>query len=595
MTTAPHRHSVIFLSVTSIVLAGVTTVVAWALVQLIYFITNLAFYQRLAFTPASPANNHLGLIVVVVPVIGGLIIGVMARYGSQAIRGHGIPEAMEQILLNRSRIPARITVLKPVSSAISIGTGGPFGAEGPIIATGGALGSLLGQIFSVTASERKTLLAAGAAAGMTAIFGSPIAAVLLAIELLLFEFSASSLVPVALACATASAVRIWFFGSEPIFAMPLVAVPGPAVLFTFLVLGACVGVAAAFISRAVYWVEDQFEHLPVHWMWWPAIGAVGVGLIGYFTPRTFGVGYNNIEEIVANTLPIQIVAWLCAMKLFSWLIALGSGTSGGTLAPLLTIGSGLGALLAVGVNHLVPGLDLPIGLAALVGMTAMFAGASRALLASIVFAFETTMQPHALPALLAGATAAFLVAHLISKHSIMTEKIARRGVSVPHSYAPDPLAHIRVAEVMASDFQTIPAAMTVEALANGIASNDPLVSRRHASLILDEEQRLVGIITRSDVLRAADSGQHLLPVRDTGTGTLVVAHPDETLREALVKMLRHKIGRLPVVDRSDPQRAVGYLGRAEILSAETVDVREPGWIESAFPRVTASAGTSPET
>ncbi|MEA3187791.1 MAG: chloride channel protein family [Chthoniobacter sp.] len=528
MTTAPHRHSVLFLSATSIGLAGVTTVVAWALVQLIYLITNFAFYQRLALTPVSPADNHLGLAVVAVPVIGALIIGVMARYGSKAIRGHGIPEAMEQILLNRSRIPARMTVLKPVSAAISIGTGGPFGAEGPIIATGGALGSLLGQIFSVTAAERKTLLAAGAAAGMAAIFGSPIAAVLLAIELLLFEFSARSVVPVALACATASAVRLFFFSPEPIFAMPAVAVPGPAFLFTFLVLGACVGVAAAFVSRAVYWVEDQFERLPVHWMWWPAIGAVGVGLIGYVAPRTFGVGYNNIEEIVSNTLPIQIVAWLCVMKLLSWLIALGSGTSGGTLAPLLTIGSGLGAL----------------------------------------------------PALLAGATAAFLVSHLIMRHSIMTEKIARRGVSVPHSYAPDPLAHIRVADV-------IPATMTIEALATGIASHDPRVARRHASLIVDENQRLVGLITRSDVLRAADSGEHLLTVREAGAGELVVAHPDETLREALVKMLRHKIGRLPVVDRSDLQRAVGYLGRAEILCAETLDAREPGWIERRFPRAIA--------
>ncbi len=593
MTTTPHRHSVLFLSASSIGLAGVTTVVAWALVQLIYLITNFAFYQRLALTPVSPADNHLGLVVVFVPVIGGLIIGFMARYGSKAIRGHGIPEAMEQILLNRSRIPARITVLKPVSAAISIGTGGPFGAEGPIIATGGALGSLLGQIFSVTASERKILLAAGAAAGMTAIFGSPIAAVLLAIELLLFEFSARSLVPVALGCATASAVRLWFFSPEPIFAMPAVATPGPEFLLTFLVLGACVGVAAAFISRAVYWVEDQFERLPIHWAWWPAIGAVGVGLIGYIAPRTLGVGYNNIEEVVSNTMPIQIVAWLCAMKLFSWLIALGSGTSGGTLAPLLTIGSGLGALLAVGVNHLVPGLDLPIGLAALVGMTAMFAGASRALLASIVFSFETTMQPHALPALLAGATAAFLVAHLITRHSIMTEKIARRGVSVPHSYAPDPLAHIRVSDVMASEFQTVPATMTIEALATGIALNDPLVARRHASMILDDKERLVGIITRSDVLRAADSGQHLLTVGEAGVSKLVVVHPDETLREALIKMLRHKIGRLPVVPRDDLQRPVGYLGRAEILGAETLDVREPGWLERLYPRAAATEKVLP--
>ncbi len=554
-------------------------VVAWALVQFIYLITNLAFHHTLTFAPVSPAEHSLGFSVVLVPVWGGLIIGVMARYGSKAIRGHGIPEAMEQILLNRSRIPARITVLKPVSAAISIGTGGPFGAEGPIIATGGALGSLVGQIFSVTATERKTLLAAGAAAGMTAIFGTPVAAVLLAIELLLFEFSVQSVVPVALACATAAASRIHFFGSEPIFAMPTVAVVGSTHLFVFLVMGLLIGVAAVAISRAVYWVEDQFERLPLHWMWWPAIGAFGVGLIGWFAPRTFGVGYNNIEDIVANSLPIQVVAWLCFLKLISWLIALGSGTSGGTLAPLLTIGGGMGALLATLANHLFGGLDLPVGLAALVGMAAMFSGASRALLASTVFAFETTMQPHALPALLAGGTAAFLVSHLLTRHSIMTEKIARRGVTVPHQYTPDPLAQIRVADVMASDFQTVPAAMRVAELAERIALNDPIVARRHASLILDEAQQVVGIITRSDVVRASGSNGSDQTVREAGASHLVVSYPDETLREALSKMLQHEVGRLPVVDRGAPQHAVGYLGRAEILRAETLEAREPGWLE----------------
>jgi H+/Cl- antiporter ClcA len=584
MTTAPHRHSVLFLSAASIVLAGISTVVAWLLVQLIALITNVAFYHRVAWESQSPAQHHLGTAVIVVPAIGGILIGFLARYGSKAIRGHGIPEAMEQILLNRSRIPARVAVLKPISAAISIGTGGPFGAEGPIIATGGALGSLVGQAFSVTASERKTLLAAGAAAGMAAIFGSPMAAVLLAIELLLFEFSARSVIPVALACTVASALRIPLFGSEPIFAMPPVPPTGALALFTFLVLGLLVGVAGTGVSRAVYWVEDQFERLPVHWMWWPAIGGLAVGAIGVIAPRTLGVGYNNIEEIVSNSLPIQLVAWICVWKLLSWLIALGSGTSGGTLAPLLTIGSGLGAVLAVALNDLLPGLDLPVGLAALVGMTAMFASASRALLASVVFALETTMQPHALPALLAGATAAFLVAQLLAKHSIMTEKIARRGVSVPHSYSPDPLAHIRVADVMSSDFQTIPSAMTVEELAGAIASHDSRVAQRHASVIVDDENRLVGIITRSDVVRAVESAQHSQTVREAGVDAVVVTAPEETLRDALGRMLHHGVGRLPVVESSDPLRVVGYLGRAEILSVQTLDDREPGWIATRFAR-----------
>lgn len=578
----------VFLSLLSILLALFSTVVAWALVQLINLITNVAFYHRVSFVAASPSEHHLGWWICLVPVAGAVVIGFMARYGSKAIRGHGIPEAMEQILVNRSRIPARIVVLKPVSAAISIGTGGPFGAEGPIIATGGALGSLLGQLVSVTASERKTLLAAGAAAGMTAIFGSPVSAVLLAVELLLFEFGARSLVPVGLACATAAAARRFCFGFDPMFAMPVVVSPGPAVMAAMLVLGAFMGLAATATSRAVYWVEEQFEKLPVHWMWWPAIGAVGVGVIGYWAPLTLGVGYVNIEHILAGQLPLRAVAWLCAMKLLSWLIALGSGTSGGTLAPLLTIGSALGALMAAGLNHLVPGLDLPLSLAALVGMAAMFAGASRALLASTVFALETTLQPHALPALLAGTTAAFFVAHLISRHSIMTEKIARRGVSVPHSYTPDPLEHLRVADVMAEDCQTIPSTMMIAELVQGIASNDPAYARRQASLILNEHGRLQGIITRADVLCAVGEGRQLCSVGEVGRRDLVTIGPEESLREALVKMLSHNIGRLPVVNSSNPEQLVGYLGRAEILGAQSVEVREPGWLARLFPRTSTT-------
>ena len=574
----------LFLSGLSILLAALSTAMAWALVQLINLITNLAFYQQLSFTAVSPADNHLGCWVVGVPVVGALIIGVMARYGSKAIRGHGIPEAMEQILVNRSRIPARIVVLKPVSSAISIGTGGPFGAEGPIIATGGALGSLLGQLLSVTATERKTLLAAGAAAGMTAIFGTPVSAVLLAVELLLFEFGARSLVPVGLACATAAALRHYCFGEGPMFAMLPVVEPGVGVMLAMLLLGAIMGLAATATTRAVYWVEEQFEKLPIHWMWWPAIGSVGVGVIGYVAPSTLGVGYVNIEHILTGQLTLQAIAWLCVMKLMSWLIALGSGTSGGTLAPLLTIGSALGVLIAAGMNHLLPDLALPMGLAALVGMAAMFAGASRALLASTVFAFETTLEPHALPALLAGSTAAFLVAHLVSRHSIMTEKIARRGVSVPHSYAPDPLEQSRVADVMAEDYQTIPATMTIAELADGIATHDPVVARRQASLIVDEQGGLRGIISRADVLRATAEGQQHRTVGEVGTRDLIVAFPEENLREALMKMLRHNVGRLPVVDHANPTRLMGYLGRAEILGAQTDETREPGLLARLWSR-----------
>ncbi|HTN00519.1 MAG TPA: chloride channel protein, partial [Planctomycetaceae bacterium] len=322
---------VVLICLLAIGLGLAAALAAQILVGLIAGITNLAFFGRFSLQEVSPADHQLGFLVIGIPVVGALIVGVMARYGSAAIRGHGIPEAMEQILTNQSRIPPRMTILKPLSAAISIGTGGPFGAEGPIIATGSALGSTLGQWLTVSTQERKTLLAAGAAAGMSAIFGSPVSAVLLAVELLLFEFRPRSIVPVALASVTSAGLRLAFVGSEPVFAMPHLAPPGVAAMAFYILLGGLMGVAAVLITRVVYGVEDLFERLPIHWMWWPAIGAVAVGVIGCFEPRTLGVGYSNISDIISNRLTVSAVAGLCLLKFLSWVISLGSGTSGGTL------------------------------------------------------------------------------------------------------------------------------------------------------------------------------------------------------------------------------------------------------------------------
>jgi CIC family chloride channel protein len=428
---------VLYLSLQAIFNALVIGFIAKALVYLIDFITNLAFYGKVSFAPASPAHNHLGVFVVAVPIIGSLIVGVMARYGSKAIRGHGIPEAMEKIILDESRIPPLITLLKPISAAISIGTGGPFGAEGPIIATGGAFGSFTGQIMHISPAERKIILSAGACAGMSAIFGSPLAAVLLAVELLLFEFSARSIIPVALACVTGAAMHLWLFGGGPAFPMPHLPEAPVSALAIYVGVGIAIGVIAALVSKSVYMVEDLFEKLPIHWMWWPAMGAVAVGVVGYFAPFTLGVGYENIQHLLSGTAPLALLLSLFFLKYLSWVISLGSGTSGGTLAPLLTIGGALGALLGVGLLRIFPDAGVTVAMAALVGMAAMFAGASRALLTSIIFALETTGQSNALLPLLATCIAAYFVSFFMMEGSIMTEKINRRGVATPDNYEAD--------------------------------------------------------------------------------------------------------------------------------------------------------------
>lgn len=453
---------VFFLSIQVVLNAIVIGFIAKALVALINLITNISFYGQFSFAEHGPAANQLGIWVIAIPVIGGLLVGIIARTGSAAIRGHGIPEAMEQVLTNESRIKPIITILKPLSAAISIGTGGPFGAEGPIIATGGAFGSFAGQIMHITPSERKIMLTAGATAGMAAIFGTPIAAVLLAIELLLFEFSPRSIIPVALACATGAAMHYLLFDTAPVFAMPVIPSPTYQDMLWYLLLGAVIGVIAAVVSKSVYFIEDLFEKIPIHWMWWPAIGAVAVGVTGYFAPYTLGVGYSNITDLLSGSLPLQLVLGLCFLKFISWSVSLGSGTSGGTLAPLLTIGGATGIALGMLVLSVFPESSINLPTCALIGMAAMFAGAARALLTSIVFAFECTMQPHGLLPLLGACTASYFVSFFMMKSSIMTEKIQRRGVYTPDRYEPDVLQNLSVESVMEKreqgqvpDFQTI--------------------------------------------------------------------------------------------------------------------------------------------
>ena len=420
----------------SIGIALVTVPVARSLVFLIGFITNLAFFGRFSGALVSPAGNQLGWAVLCVPVLGAVIVGLMARYGSAAIRGHGIPEAMEQILTNESRIPMRMTFLKPLSAAIAIGTGGPFGAEGPIIATGGALGSLLGQLVHVSSDERKTLLAAGAAAGMTAIFGTPFSAILLAIELLVFEFRPRSFIPVAAAALAAIALRPALFSSDPLFHISGLAPAPPAALGAYVLEGAAMGLLAILMSRSIYLIEDLFERLPLHWMWWPAVGALAVGLIGIVAPHTMGVGYENIDRILSGQFTGMAVVVFCLLKFLSWSIALGSGTSGGTLAPIFTVGGGLGVATGELLQMAMPSAGIDLRMAALIGMAASFAGASRALFASVAFALEVTGQFNCLLPLLAGCTSAFLVSALTMTNTIMTEKLVRRGHHVPSEYGP---------------------------------------------------------------------------------------------------------------------------------------------------------------
>ncbi len=563
------------------VLAGI---IAYLLYNLIGLFTNIFFYHRVSFAFISARNNHLGLLVIITPVIGGIIVGIMARYGSDKIRGHGIPEAMEAVLVNRSRIAPKVAILKPISAAIAIGTGGPFGAEGPIIQTGGAVGSLVGQLMHTTAAERKVLLACGAAAGMAATFSTPIAGVILAIELLLFEFKSRSFIPLVIASTLATSVHFQLMGPGPMFQVGALDFGLPHALPYYLVLGVLCGIAALGFSKALYWVEDQFEKLPIHDMWWPAIGALGLGIIGYFVPRVLGVGYDTISDILNTRMLLGALLAVMIFKSAALVISLGSGTSGGLLAPMFMASAAMGSAFAMVVDKIWPAAHLSPGAFALVAMGAVFGAASRAAFTFIIFAFEITRDYNSVLPLMLVTVIADAIAVRYAKNSIMTEKLARRGLHIHQDYEPDVLQQVTVGETMSKDFDVVPPEMRVAELTERITKHDPTVTRHQGVFIVDTSGNLVGIITRADIMRALEkdsSGN--MSVQEAGSRSLVVTYPDEVLYDAAARMLRANVGRLPVVKRDDPKQVVGYLGRSGIMAArlrrlEEEFVREPGWV-----------------
>ncbi len=582
----PAQFRMVLMSFLAAAIGLLAGLIAFVLYKLIGLFTNIFFYHRFVADFVSARHNQLGLWVIPIPVIGGMIVGFMAKYGTSKIKGHGIPEAMEAVMVNRSRIEPRVAILKPLSAAIAIGTGGPFGAEGPIIQTGGAVGSLVGQVLHTTASERKVLLACGAAAGMSATFNTPIAGVILAIELLLFEFKARSFIPLVVASTLATAVHMQLLGTGPMFKVTAMDFGIPHALPFYLLLGLVCGLAAVGFSKLLYWTEDQFERLPVDELWWPAIGALGLGIIGYFVPRVLGVGYDTISDILNANLAWKLLLVVMVAKAVALVISLGSGTSGGLLAPMFMSSAAMGGVFALGMDRIFPAANLSAGAFALVAMGAVFGAASRATFSFIIFAFEITRDYNSvLPLMLVSVIADGIAMWFMPRASIMTEKLARRGLHIHQEYEADVLQQVRVSETMDQDVPTLPAEMKVSELSDRIARRDPEVSRHQGMLILDGDGKLAGVITRGDVMRALDSDPSgALTVLDAGSHDVVVTYPDETLHDASAKMLRNNIGRLPVVDRKHPGRVVGYLGRPGIMAArlrrlDEEHVREPGWIK----------------
>ena len=551
---------------------GASCVAALVLLRLIDLFTNLFYFQHLSLQPRSPADHALGWASVLVPMLGGLIVGLMARYGSERIRGHGIPEAMEAILIGRSRMSPKVAILKPVSSAIAIGSGGPFGAEGPIIMTGGSIGSIIAQAFHLTAAERKTLLVAGASGGMSAVFNTPMAAVLLAVEILLFEWKPRSLIPVALAAAVAALLRPYLLGSGAMFPVTPHGLLPTINLLGAVPVGLLAGLLAMALTLAVYGAEDAFHRLPLHWMWWPVLGGLVVGLGGMVQPKALGVGYGLIADLLRGEYVARALLGLIVVKGLIWSIALGSGTSGGVLAPLLMMGCALGALEASAL----PGGDRTLW--PLVSMAAALAGTMRLPLTSVIFALELTHDLNALPALLIASVVSYGLNVLVLKHSILTEKVARRGYLITQEYAVDPLERLSVGAVMTTEVVAVPAALPVRDLLGQYFFGGGR-SKHSGYPVVDKLGNLLGVITRSDLLehwitglidgsKDADVlGNGAIIAYDLISRQSITAYPSESCRIAAERMAQMGVKQLPVVSPDDPNQLIGIVTVGDLLKA----------------------------
>lgn len=560
---------VIGISMLAIGIGIVSAYVAFILLRLIGLFTNLFFFQRWSTTLVSPAGNHLGMWVVAVPIVGAFIIGLMARYGSERIRGHGIPEAIEAILINGSKIQPKVAILKPLSSAISIGSGGPFGAEGPIIMTGGAFGSMIAQLFHLSSTERKTLLVAGAAAGMSATFASPVAAVLLAVELLLFEWKPRSLIPVALASVTAGAARRYILGLGPLFPVPAHPVfIGPQGLLGCVVVGLLAGALSALLTAMVYASEDAFKRIPIHWMWWPMIGGLVIGLGGLIFPQALGVGYDTIGALLQGSVPRNMILGILLVKSVIWAVSLGSGTSGGVLAPLLMMGGALGGLEA---------MFLPnegAGFWPLVSMGAILGGTMRSPFTGVIFALELTHDVNMLVPLLLTVTIAHGFTVLTLRRSILTEKVARRGYHLSREYAVDPLEILFARDVMRQSVLAFPAEASCESVASTL---HPDHERKGQLLypLVDDAKNLVAVVTRTNLLRILqDRESAQRPLAEYAQRDPVVAYADEPLRVVVYKMADTGLTRFPVVAREGERKLVGMISLYDLLHARTRSLEE---------------------
>ena len=536
--------------------------VAEGLLELIYLFTNLFFYGKASFASTNPAYNHLGWWVILIPPIGGLLVGIMVHYWEPTLKGHGIPEAMEAVLFGHSRMRIRVALLKPLATALAIGTGGPFGAEGPIIQTGAAFGSLFGQAVGLTPYNRRVLLASGAAAGMAATFTAPLAGILVAIELLLFELRARSFIPVALAAAVATGVRIHFVGWTPLFPMPAFRLTSMHELWLFGLMGILMGIVGLGMIRALAWTEDFFDEIPLKHalIWSPAIGALILGVIGYFYPQVFGTGYDTIRDMLNDRLTSSKLLGISIAKFWALVISLGSGTTGGVFAPSLIVGGGIGATFAIGLQHIFPHLISNPAFYALVAMAAVFGGIARAPFTSIVFLFELSHNPNALLPLIVCVMVSDGFVRLFSRDSIMTGKLVKRGLIILQDYSVPVLMRARIDQIMQKQFTAIDADEELRMVLTTLTPGSGI----GLMPVVEKDGSLIGIVEAHDLLKIEPPDHHF-KMRELARQDYVLAYPEEAVDQVNRDMLLKNIENVIVVQSHGSRKPIGIARANDIL------------------------------
>ncbi len=530
----------------------------------VFFIKMIAFFNQLFFGTLENFSLVTSPWVILLPMIGGLPVGFIVEYIAKEAKGHGVPEVLTAIATRSGRIRPVVVVAKALGSAITIGSGGSVGREGPIVQIGAALGSVIGQFFKLSERRVVNLVASGAAAGIAATFNAPIAGVLFSVEVILGDFGFQSLGTVVISAVTASVVSRAILGDFPAFVVPAYSLNSPWELVLYLGLGVLAGFAAWLFVKLLYFMEDVFDDWKFPNYLKPAVGGLGLGILGFFVPQVFGTGFNAISDLLAGKLGLGLLLLLIFGKIVATSLTLGAGASGGVFAPALFTGAMLGGAFGTVANMLFPGIVASSGAYAMVGMAAVFAGAARAPVTAILILFEMTQDYRIVLPLMFATVISTLIAQWLEPESIYTLKLARRGLDVKARRSMNLMSSILVEDAMTpiGEMITVSPQIPLPQLAQIFQETS-----HHGLIVFNAQGELYGIVTISDLERALKVDDTEAKVADICTTNVLTVYPDETLNEALRHFGALDVGRIPVVSRHDPLHVIGVLRRTDIVHA----------------------------